>query len=68
MDLLLLIILFLRIAALLFFTWYIVEKCFTAYDARRLKDRRRYEFQKACKASTVYGDEMDCIITREDDV
>ncbi|NBJ90983.1 hypothetical protein [Acutalibacter sp. 1XD8-36] len=64
MDLLRLIILGLYITMLFFLTWYLVEKCFAAYDARKLKAKRRVEFQKAWRASTSYGDELDNIISK----
>ena len=49
---------------LFFLTWYLVEKCFAAYEARKLKAKRRVEFQKAWRASTSYGDELDNIISK----
>ncbi len=64
MDLLNLLILGLRAAALLFFVWYLVERCFTLHGARKLRARRRYEFQRACRFGAKYGDELDNIISK----
>lgn len=67
MDLILLLILGLHIAGLLFFIWYIVEKCYAAYGERKARAQRRVQFQSIWRASTVYGDELDNIITRDSD-
>lgn len=64
MDLIMLLILGLHVAGLLFFVWYLAEKCFTAYDARKARAQRRVQFQSVWRASTVYGDELDNIISR----
>lgn len=68
MDLLLIIILGLRICSLGFLLWYIIEKCYAAYDARKAKAQRRVQFQSVWRASTVYGDELDDIIIRKDNL
>lgn len=68
MELLQWIIIDLRVAALIFFLWYLAERCMALYNARKLRARRRYEFQKVWRASTAYGDELDYIITREDNI
>lgn len=67
MDLLLALIMGLRIATLGFFAWYLAERCCAAYDARNARKRRRVQFQSIWRSSTVYGDEMDYIITRKDE-
>lgn len=67
MDLIVLLILGLCIALLLFSLWYLVEKCFAAYDTRKARERRRVRFQTVWRASsTSYGDELDYILTKKD--
>lgn len=67
MDLLLAIILGLRICCLVCLFWYLVEKCCAAFDAREAKAKRRARWQTVWRSSLVCGDEMDYIITREDE-
>lgn len=64
MDLILLLLLGLHVAGLLFSIWYLAERCFAAYDARKARAQRRVQFQSVWRASTVYGDELDNIISR----
>lgn len=68
MDLIILLILGLRVAFWGFLLWYIIEKCYAAYDARKAKAQRRVQFQSVWRASTVYGDELDDIIIRKDNL
>lgn len=64
MDLLLLLTLWLRIACCGFLLWYIAEKCYAAYTARKARAKRRIQWQTVWRSNTVYGDELDNIISR----
>lgn len=66
MDLLLLLILWLRIACCGFLLWYIIEKCYAAYETRKARTQRRLQWQTVWRSSLSCGDELDDIIQRED--
>ena len=64
MDLVILLILGLRVAFWGFLLWYIMEKCYAAYDARKARAQRRVQWQTVWRSSLVCGDELDNIISR----
>lgn len=67
MDLLRLIALGLLISGLLFFAWYMAERCFVLYDSRKARAQRRVRFQRVWRSRVWYGDELDYIISRKED-
>ena len=67
MNLLILLIFGLHVAALLFFLWYLSEKCYALYDARKAKEKRRARFQSVWRSSLWCNDELDNIITSKED-
>lgn len=65
-DLLIAIKAGLSITCLLLLGWYLFEKCCSICSARKARSRRRVRFQTVWRSSTVYGDELDNILTRKD--
>ena len=64
MEALHIVIMILRIELLFLLIWYLWQRCREAYEERRKRAQRRYQFQTVWRSSLICGDELDNIISK----